>query len=104
MIHIVHHIRYRLLGQIGDGMYGSHLHLLVDGSGVYVKGTTEDIGETDHVVNLVGVVGTTRSHKRVRTSLHGILVRDLRNGISQREDHRILGHGLHHLLGKHVTF
>ena len=59
MIHIVHHIRNRLFGQIGDSMNGSHLHLLVDGRSMNVEGSTEDIGETDHVVNLVGVVRTS---------------------------------------------
>ena len=74
MIHIVHHIRNRLLGQIGDSMNGSHLHLLVDGRSMNVEGSTEDIGETNHVVDLVGVVGTSCSHQGVGTSLHGILV------------------------------
>ena len=74
MIHIVHHIRNRLLGQVGNGVYGSHLHLLVDSRRVNVEGSTEDIGETNHVVDLVGVVGTSCSHQGVGTSLHGILV------------------------------
>ena len=60
MIDIVHHIGHGLLGQIGDGVNGCQLHLLVDGCGVNVEGTTEDVGETDDVIDLVGIVGTTR--------------------------------------------
>ena len=59
LIDIVDNIGNRLLGQIGNGVNSSELHLLVDGTGVNVEGTTEDVGETDNVVNLVGIVGTT---------------------------------------------
>ena len=56
VVNIVHHIWNRLLGQIGDGMYGSHLHLLVDGTCVNIERTTEDVWESDHVVDLVWII------------------------------------------------
>ena len=59
LIYIVHHIGHGLLGQIGNGVDGSQLHLLVDGCGVDVERTAEDVGESDDVVNLVGIVSTT---------------------------------------------
>ena len=59
MIDIIDHIRHGLLGQVGNGMYGSQFHLLVDGLGMHVESTAEDIGEADYIVYLVGIVGTT---------------------------------------------
>ena len=58
VVNVVNYIWHRLLGQICDGMNGSHLHLFVDGTGVNVECTTEDIWETDNIVNLVWIVGT----------------------------------------------
>ena len=56
VIYIVHHVGHRLLGEVGDGMYGSQLHLLVDSGGMHVERTTEYVWESDYVVNLVGIV------------------------------------------------
>ena len=56
LVDIIHHIGNRLLGQVGNGMDGSKLHLLVDGSGMNVEGTTEDIGKAYHIINLVWIV------------------------------------------------
>ena len=58
VIYVVHYVWHRLLSQVGDGVNGSHLHLLVDGTGVNVECTTEDIWETDNIVDLVWIVGT----------------------------------------------
>ena len=57
LIYIVHHVGNGLLGKIGNSMNGSHLHLLVDGSGVNVERTTENVREADDIVDLVRVVG-----------------------------------------------
>ena len=57
LIDVVDNVRNRLLGQIGDGVYGSQLHLLIDGAGVNVQRSAEDIGEAYDVVYLVGIVG-----------------------------------------------
>ena len=59
MIYVVHDVWHRLLSQVGDGVNGCHLHLLVDGTGVNVECATENIWETDNIVNLVWIVGTT---------------------------------------------
>ena len=84
-------------------MYGGQFHLFVDGGGVYVEGTTEDIGEADDVIDLIGIVGTARGHQYVGTGVHRILVADLRHGVGEGEDHRILGHRLDHVLREHVA-
>ena len=59
MVNLIYDIGNRLLSQVGNSMYGSHLHLLVDSLGMNVKSTAEDVWETDNVVNLVGIVATT---------------------------------------------
>ena len=59
LIDVVHHIGHRLLGQVSDSVNGCQFHLLVDSGSVYVEGTTEDVGESDDVVDLVRIVGTT---------------------------------------------
>ena len=91
LIDVVHHVRHRLFGEVGDGIDGGKLHLLVDGGGVYVEGAAEDVGETDDVVDLVGIVGTACGHQHVGTSLHSVFVRDLRHGVGEGEDDGILG-------------
>ena len=56
MIYVVHNIGHRLLGKVGNGMHCSQFHLFVDGGGVNVERTTEDIGETYYIIYLVGIV------------------------------------------------
>ena len=98
MINIVHDIGYRLLGKIGDGMDGSHLHLLVNGFGVNVESSAEDVWESDHVVDLVGIVASACRHEHVGTACHGILVADFRHGVGEGEDDGAVGHGAYHVL------
>ena len=59
LIDIVDHVGYRLFGKIGNSVNGSQLHLFVDGGSVNVECTTEDVWETNHVVDLVRIVSTT---------------------------------------------
>ena len=56
VVNIIDYIRYRLLCQISDSMNGSHLHLFVDGACVNVERTTEDVWETNYIINLVRIV------------------------------------------------
>ena len=56
VVNVVNYIWHRLLSQIGDGMNGSHLHLFVDGTGMNIECTTEDVWETDYIVNLVRII------------------------------------------------
>ena len=59
LIDVVHHIGHGLLGQVGNGVHGSQLHLFVDGGGMNVQGSAEDVGEANDVVDLVGIVRAT---------------------------------------------
>ena len=59
-IDVVNHIRNRLFGQVGNGVHGGHFHFFIDGCGVYIECTAEDVRKTNNVVYLVGIVGTSR--------------------------------------------
>ena len=65
VVGFVHYVGNGLLGQVCNGMYGSQLHLFVDGCSLCVECTAEDVGEADNVVDLVGIVGATGSHQYV---------------------------------------
>ncbi len=61
----VYDIRNRLFCQVGDGVYGSNLHFLVDSFGVCVQCAAEDIWETDNIIDLVRIVGTSGCHQYI---------------------------------------
>ena len=103
LVHVVHHVGHWLLGQVGNGVYGGHLHLFVDGGGVHVECAAEDVGESDDVVYLVGIVGASCRHQHVGACVHGVLVGDLRRGVGQGEDDGVVGHRAHHVLRQHVA-
>ena len=56
MISLVHNIGHGLFCQVGNGMYGGNFHFLVDGFCLSIERATEDIGETDYVINLIRIV------------------------------------------------
>ena len=104
MVDLVHHIRHWLLGQVGNGMYGSELHLLVDAACMNVECSAEYVWEAYNVVNLVRIVRATGRHKHVGTACHGILVANLRHRIGKCEHYWLGSHRAHHVLSKHVAF
>ena len=103
MVNLIYNIRNGLLCQVGNSMYGSHLHLLIDGLGMNVKSATEDVWETDYIVNLVGIVATSGRHEHVRTACHSILVADFRHGVGKSKYDRRICHRANHVLRKHIT-
>jgi hypothetical protein len=46
------------LRQLGDGVHGGDLHLAGDGGGAAIERAAEDVGEAQHVVDLVRIVRT----------------------------------------------
>ena len=92
LIHIVHHIGHGLFSQIGNGVDSSQLHLFVDGRGVHVKGTSEDIGEAYHIVDLVGIVRPSGAHQHIGTTVHCVFIRNLRHRIGQGKHDGLIGH------------
>ena len=91
------------LGQLGNRVHGRNFHLIGDGGGAAVQCPTEDVGEAQDVVHLVRIVRTARGHDDVVAHAVRELGRDLGVGVRQREDHRALGHGGHHLGLEHVA-
>ena len=59
------HGRDRLAGQFGQRVRRGEFHLLVDLRGPHVERTPEDVGEPQHVVDLVRVVRTARGEDDV---------------------------------------
>ena len=102
-IYLVDDIGHGLLGKVGNGFYGGHLHLLVDGFGMDIQCAAEDVGESDDVVDLVGVVGTACRHDDVRPCGNGVLVGYFRDRIGQCEDDRLLVHRADHVLREDVA-
>ena len=103
LIDIVHHIRHRLLGEVCNGMDSSQFHLFVNGTGMHVEGTTEDVWETDDIIDLVRIVGTPGRHQYIGASLHSVLVGDLRHRVGQSEDDRTGSHRAYHILREHIA-
>ena len=100
----MHNVGDRTTRQIGNGTHGSHLHFFVDGRGSGVEGASEYVGETDDIVDLVGIVGTARRHDDFGVSLLGSLVGDFGHRIGQGKDDGLRSHGTHHVLREDVAF
>ena len=100
----VHDVGHRAACKVGYGPGGRHLHFLVNRCGSRVERTAEDIGETDYVVDLIGIVCAPRAHQHVGTGLHRIFVGYLGHGVGEGEDNRVVRHGAHHVFGEHVAF
>ena len=81
-----------LARQRSDGPHGSHLHFLVDRAGATIECPPENIGEAQHVVDLVGEVGTAGADHRVGTRCPRNLGHDLGRRIGKRQDERLRRH------------
>ena len=92
-----HFIRHILARQHGQRIGGGDLHLHVDGGGAHVEGAAEDIGEAQHVIDLVGIVRPPGRHDAIVAHRMGLLRRDFRIRIGHGEDDGVGRHGLDHL-------
>ena len=59
MINLIYDVGHWFLGKLCYGFRRSHFHFLVDGRGMHVERTTEDIREANDIVYLVRLVGTS---------------------------------------------
>ena len=91
-----------LVGEFRECLHAGELHLLVDRGRADVERTAEQVRETQHVVDLVRVIGATRRDDRVRPCGTRLFREDLRRRIREREDERPIAHGFHHLAGQHA--
>ncbi len=90
------------MGQCGDGGCGCHFHLLVNCGGAAVEGGAEYVGEAQHIVDLVGIVGAPGGEYDVGARGHGFLVGDFRVGVGQGEHNRARSHRADHFGGEHI--
>ena len=81
-----------LAGKSGDRAHRRHLHLLVDGAGAAIERTAKDVGEAEHVVDLVRKIRAAGADHGVWPGGAGDLRHDLRIGIGKRQDQRLCRH------------
>ena len=86
-----------LAREIGERVRGRDLHLHVDRLGAHVERAAEDIGKSEDVVDLVGIVGAPGGDDHVVARLLRVFRRDFRVGVRHRENDRIGRHGLDHV-------
>ena len=82
-------VRHVLAGELGQGLRRRDLHLHVDGGGAHVERPAEDVGEAEHVVDLVRVVGAAGRDDGVVADQRHLLRRDLRVRVRHGEDDRL---------------
>ena len=75
LINAVNHIWNRSLSQLGNGFYCSNLHFLINTGCCRIQSPTKYIWEAYHIINLIGIVGTARTHYHIRSSCRSIFVR-----------------------------
>ena len=96
-------IGYRLLCKGCERFGGGHFHVLRDVSGTNVQSATENVGETEHVVHLIGVVGASRGDDGVLAHLKHLFGEDFRGRVGQGEDDGFVRHARDHVLGDQTT-
>ena len=89
-------------GQVGNLAHAGQLHLLGDFGGAAVERTAEDVRKAQHVVDLVRVVRAAGRHDAVGAHRLGQLGANFWLGVGQRQDDRLVGHGLDHLRRQHA--
>ena len=92
-----HHFALLGLRQFGDGINGCDFHLHRDGRCTGVECAPKYVGETQNIVDLVGVVTASGGHDGVITYGLDLFGQDFRRGIGQRKNQRALRHALHHV-------
>ena len=90
-------VRHIFAGKVRERVRGGDLHLHVDRLCAHIEGAPENIGKTEHVVDLIWIVRTPGGDDHVRARLLRVLRRDLRIGIRHRENDRVGSHRLDHL-------
>ena len=78
MIDFIDYIGNRLLRQFCNSSYCSKLHVFIDGLCMNVECATEDIGEADDIIDLVGIIASSGAHQYVRAAGNGIVIGDFR--------------------------
>src|SRR5690606_23184674 len=97
---ICHFVVLLGLSQFGDGTNAGQLHFLVDDGGAHVQSATENEGEAQNVIDLVGVIGTAGCNDAVSARLLRHFGADFGFRVGQCQDQRTIGHSLDHVGGE----
>src|SRR5579864_1462970 len=92
------------LGKVGECVSGRQLHFFVDGGGAHVERSAKDEGESEHVVDLVGIVGAPGGDDHIGTGGLGFFVGNLGIGIRHGEDDRVGRHRANHVLIDRILY
>ena len=84
-------------GQRSNAFDTGELHLVIDLGRAHIQRATEDEGETQDVIDLIGIIAAPRGDDRIRRHGAGVFGRDLGGGVGQRENDRARGHFGDHL-------
>ncbi len=87
-----HHVALFSLRQLGDGTHRGHFHLGGDGGGATVERTAENVGEAQHVVDLVRIVRPARGDDGIRPRRARLFRQDFGRGVGQRQDDGLVRH------------
>ena len=79
-------VRHILAGQLGQSVSAGDLHLHVHPPGPHIKRATEDVGEAQHVIDLIGIVRSPGADDGVGAYGVNLLRCDFRVGIGHGED------------------
>ncbi len=93
-------VRHVFACEFCDRIDGGDFHLIVDRGGTNVECTTENIRETQNVIDLVRIVRTACCNNRVIAHFCNIFRCDFWIGIGHGKDDRIWRHRAHHFLGQ----
>ena len=94
-------VRFRH-GQLGQGVGGGQLHVLVDLGGAHVQRAAEDVGEHQHVVDLVRIIRPAGGDDGVGTHRLHLFRQDFRGRVGQGEHDGLVRHGRDHFGGQHA--
>ena len=83
-------------------MCRGEFHRFVDFRGPDIERPAENVGEAQHVVDLVGVVRAPRGEDDVRTRYDGFVVGDFGVGVGECHDDRVGRHRTQHFGRQHV--
>ncbi len=92
-----------LFRQVGESLGGRQFHFFVDGGGPHVEGSAKDEGESENVVDLVGIIRASGGDDDITAAGFGLLIGNFGIRIGHGKDNRVRRHRTHHV-GSDRTF
>ena len=91
-----HLIGHLFTGQVRERARAGYLHLIIDRSSVNIQRAAEQIGETQNIIDLIGIIRPPSCHNRIWTHRMCLFRRNFRIRVGHGKNHRIRGHTFHH--------